>query len=109
MVREFYNAVASKDYEAAWSMIHPAVHANPSGVTTKEAFIAAQKKMGNQLVKAIEQAPLDSYKFYGVQLTMANVAVVRAEFSDGQTRTIHLAKDQRNVWKLFWNPQDGIE
>lgn len=52
---------------------------------------------------------LDEYKFAGAQLMLSDIAVVEAQFNDGSKRLVHLAKDERGAWKLFWNNQTGIE
>lgn len=109
IVKQFYYDVAKKDYDGAWVLLHGAVHRNPSGSLTKEAFINEFKSFDKQLDSAKVIQRLDEYKFPGVQLTLAKVNVVEAKFKDGTVKTLHLAKSQNYGWRLFWDPRNGME
>ena len=101
IVEQFYYDMAKRDYDGAWDLLYEAVHRNPSGSLTKEAFINDFKSFDKQLdsTKVIQQ--LDEYKFPGVQLTLAIVDVVEAKFKDGTVKTLYLAKSQNKAWRLF--------
>jgi hypothetical protein len=109
IVKQFYYDMAKKDYDGAWVLLHEAVHRNPSGSLTKEAFINEFKSFDKQLDSAKVIQQFDEYKFPGVQLTLANVDVVEAKFMDGTVKTLHLAKSQNKGWRLFWDPRNGME
>ena len=100
-MKQFYYDVAKKDYDGAWVLLHGAVHRNPSGSLTKEAFINEFKSFDKQLDSAKVIQQLDEYKFPGVQLTLAIVDVVEAKFKDGTVKTLYLAKSQNKAWRLF--------
>jgi hypothetical protein len=112
VVEQFYKLIHTGDYPSAWDLIHPSERDHPASGAKNEIrqqFLALKGTKGPELEKIIISKPLETYKFNVTQVLAADVMEMKLKLVGGGEKTIHLLKDQDKRWRLFWEPDQGLE
>jgi hypothetical protein len=112
VVEQFYKLIHTGDYPSAWDLIHPSARDHPaSGAKNaiRQQFLALKGTKGPELEKIISSKLLETYKINVTQLLVADVMEMKLKLIGEGEKTIHLLKDQDKRWRLFWEPDQGLE
>ncbi|MCF6094781.1 hypothetical protein L1765_12510 [Microaerobacter geothermalis] len=112
VVKEYFKLTSRGDYQSAWNLLHPSLQNHPSRtlrISSKQQFMALQGTKGPDIKRILGEEKLETYKIYSLQILVGNVAAVNIELNDGEEKTVHLLQDKENRWRLFWEPDRGLE
>jgi hypothetical protein len=112
VVEQFYQLIHTGDYQSAWDLIHPSERDYPaSGAKNaiRQQFLALKETKGPELEQIISSKLLETYKINVTQLLVTDVMEMKLKLVGEGEKTIHLLKDQDKRWRLFWEPDQGLE